>query len=118
MIGQKTRLMGAEDGSGEIPEAGGKEGIWTEKLQNKNFEGDEWCYHYLERESETRLGLKLKTGEQCPVNGNERREATQWVCNCGDRRERACAQDKLTALSEAGGRILLKQINGIENWRE
>lgn len=87
MIEQKTRLMGAEDGSGEIPEAGGKEGIWTEKLQNKNFEGDEWCYHYLERESETRLGLKLKTGEQCPVNGNERREATQWVCNCGDRRE-------------------------------
>lgn len=42
---QKTRLTGAVDGSGEIPEAGGKEMIQTEKLQNENFEGDEWCYH-------------------------------------------------------------------------
>lgn len=40
MIGQKMRLTEAEDGSGEITEAGGKEIIWTEKLQNKNVEGD------------------------------------------------------------------------------
>lgn len=44
-MGQKMRLTGAEDGSGEIPEAGRKEMIWTEKLQNENFEGAEWCYH-------------------------------------------------------------------------
>lgn len=45
LMGQKMRLTGAEDGSGEIPEAGRKEMIWTEKLQNENFEGAEWCYH-------------------------------------------------------------------------
>lgn len=32
---EKTGLTGAEDGSGEIPGAGGKEMIWTEKPQNK-----------------------------------------------------------------------------------
>lgn len=57
MIGQE-----AGDGCGEIPESGGAEMIWTEKLQNKNFEGGEWYYHKLERESANRLRLKLEEG--------------------------------------------------------
>lgn len=40
------------------------------------------------------------------------------VCNCGARRGREHVLRTFTALSEAGGWILLKQINGIENWRE
>lgn len=45
LMEQKMRLTGAVDGSGEIPEAGRKEMIRTEKLQKENFEGDEWCHH-------------------------------------------------------------------------
>lgn len=54
--------------------------IWSEKLQNKNFEGGEWRYHKLERERvQTGSDLNWKREEQCPVNGNEERGYTVGV---------------------------------------